>query len=235
MRVFARRERPHPGAQLSLFEAADGWRYSLWVTNLPSATRGWRGQCAYIDAAHRVHARVEDVIRTGKNTGLGHFPSRDYGLNQAWLDASMIACILLAWLKLLALDGDLAKAEPKTLRYRVLHTAARLTRGGHRRFLKIAATWPWAEAVTTAWQRIQAIRARSPPGRPAPGAGGARPLVGHRDVQPAPAPVPPAGASPCSIVLPEMVRLPPAGRVISTRRAWAFGEAGMVTCRIPSA
>src|SRR6266581_5009361 len=62
MRVFARRERPHPGAQLSLFEAADGWRYSLWVTNLPAATRGWRGQCAYIDAAHRVHARVEDII-----------------------------------------------------------------------------------------------------------------------------------------------------------------------------
>ena len=87
MRVFARRERPHPGAQLSLFEAADGWRYSLWVTNRPAATRGWRGQCAYIDAAHRVHARVEDVIRTGKDTGLGHFPSHDYGLNKAWLDA----------------------------------------------------------------------------------------------------------------------------------------------------
>jgi hypothetical protein len=74
MRVFARRERPHPGAQLSLLEAADGWRYSLHVTNLPAATRGWRGQWAYIDAAHRVHARVEDVIRTGKDTGLGHFP-----------------------------------------------------------------------------------------------------------------------------------------------------------------
>jgi hypothetical protein len=53
MRVFARRERPHQGAQLSLFEAADGWRYSLWVTNLPAATRGWRGQCDCIDAAHR--------------------------------------------------------------------------------------------------------------------------------------------------------------------------------------
>ena len=74
MRIFARRERPHPGAQLSLFEAADGWRYSLWVTNLPGTTKGWRGQCACIDAAHRVHARVEDVIRTGKDTGLGHFP-----------------------------------------------------------------------------------------------------------------------------------------------------------------
>ena len=157
MRVFARRERPHPGAQLSLFEAADGWRYSLWVTNLPAATRGWRGQCAYIDAAHRVHARVEDVIRTGKDTGLGHFPSHDYGLNKAWLDAAMIACILLSWLKFLALDGDLARAEPKTLRYRVLHAAARLVRGGRRRTLKIAATWPWAEEIVTAWQRVQAI------------------------------------------------------------------------------
>ena len=157
MRVFARRERPHPGAQLTLFETADGWRYSLWVTNLPAMTKGWRGQCAYIDAAHRVHARIEDVIRTGKDTGLGHFPSHDYGLNKAWLDASMIACILLSWLKFLALDGDLARAEPKTLRYRVLHAAARLVRGGRRRCLKIAATWPWAEEITTAWQRVQAI------------------------------------------------------------------------------
>jgi hypothetical protein len=82
--------------------------------NLPVTTRGWRGQCAYADAAYRVHARVEDVIRTGKDTGLGHFPSRDYKINQAWLDAAMTACILLAWLKLIALDGDLARAEPKS-------------------------------------------------------------------------------------------------------------------------
>jgi len=156
-RVFARRERPHPGAQLTLFEAEDGWRYTLWATNLPEDTRGWRGQCAYIDAGHRVHARVEDVIRTGKDTGLGHFPSRDYGLNKAWLDASMTACILLSWLRHLALDGRLAKAEPKTLRYRVFHTAARLVRGGRRKTLKIAATWPWATAIITAWKRIQAL------------------------------------------------------------------------------
>jgi hypothetical protein len=157
MRVFARRERPHPGAQLTLFEAGDGWRYSLWATNRPAATRGWLGQCAYIDAAHRVQARVEDAIRTGKDTGLGHFPSHDYKVNAAWLTASMIACTLLAWLKLLALDGDLARAEPKTLRYRVLHAAARLVHGGRKRHLKIQATWPWAEAITTAWQRIDAL------------------------------------------------------------------------------
>jgi hypothetical protein len=157
MRVFARRERPHPGAQLSLFETAGGWRYSLWATNLPEETRGWRGQCAYIDAGHRVHARVEDVIRTAKDTGLGHFPSRDYGLNKSWLDVAMTACILLSWLRLLALDGKLAKAEPKTLRHRLLHAAARVVHGGRRKTLKIAASWPWAGAVTTAWKHIQAL------------------------------------------------------------------------------
>jgi hypothetical protein len=65
--------------------------------------------------------------------------------------------ILLAWLKLLALDGNLANAEPKTLRYRVLHAAARLVRGGRRRHLKIQASWPWAEAITVAWARINAL------------------------------------------------------------------------------
>jgi hypothetical protein len=157
MRIFARRERPHPGAKLSLFEHEDGYRYQLWVTNLPAGTRGWRGQNAYIDAGHRVHARVEDSIRTGKQTGIGRFPSHDYTLNQAWLTAAMMAQILLAWLKLLALDGDLAKAEPKTLRYRVLNAAARLVRGGRRRRWKIAANWPWAEPIARAWQRICAL------------------------------------------------------------------------------
>jgi len=157
MRVFARRERPHPGAQLSLFETADGWRYSLWVTNLPERTSGWRSQLAYIDAAHRVHARVEDCVRTGKDTGIGKLPSCSFTLNQAWLAAALIAATLLAWLRLLALDGNLAKAEPKTLRYRLLHAAARLTRGGRRRHLKIAATWPWAPAIITAWERVTAL------------------------------------------------------------------------------
>jgi Transposase DDE domain group 1 len=157
MRVFARRERPHPGAQLTLFEAETGWRYSLWVTNLPASQRGWRAQPAYIDAAHRVHARVEDCVRTGKDTGIGHLPSHSFALNAAWLTTALIAATLLAWLRALALDGDLAKAEPKTLRYRILHTAARLVRGGRRQRLKIPATWPWAAAIVNAWNRITAL------------------------------------------------------------------------------
>jgi hypothetical protein len=157
MRVFARRERPHPGAQLTLFETQDGWRYSLHVTNLPASLRGWRSQPAYIDAAHRVHARVEDRIRTGKDCGIGHFPSISIAINSAWLTASLIAATLLAWLAHLALDGDLAKAEPKTLRYRILHAAGKLTRGGRRQRLNIAAAWPWAAAITAAWARIGAL------------------------------------------------------------------------------
>ena len=157
MRVFARRERPHPGAQLSLFETGDGWRYSLWVTNLPAATRGWRANPAYIDAAHRVHARVEDGIRTGKDCGIGRFPSQSMAMNKAWFTAALIAATLLAWLRLLALDGDLARAEPKTLRYKILHAAARITRGARRRRLKIQASWPWAADIVTAFDRISAL------------------------------------------------------------------------------
>ena len=146
-----------PGAQLSLFETQDGWRYSLWVSNVPAQLRGWRAQLGYIDAAHRVHARVEDGIRTGKDCGIGRFPSRDFAINSAWLAVSLIAATLLSWLRLIALDGDLAKAEPKTLRYRVLHAAGKLVRGGRRRRPKIPATWPWAEAIATAWARITAL------------------------------------------------------------------------------
>jgi Transposase DDE domain group 1 len=83
-------------------------------------------------------------------------PSQSITINSAWLTASLIAATLLPWLQHLALDGSLAKAEPKTLRYRILHAAARLTRSGRRR-LKIPATWPWATAITAAWARISAL------------------------------------------------------------------------------
>jgi hypothetical protein len=154
MRIIARRERPHPGAQLSLFEEADGWRYQLFATNTPTTTRGQLGQIAFLEARHRAQARVEDCIRNAKNTGLNHLPSKHAGINQAWLAAAAIACDLLAWLRLLCLTGDLAKAEPKTLRYRILHSAARIIRGQRKRTIRIPETWPWAnelrDCLTTA-------------------------------------------------------------------------------------
>jgi hypothetical protein len=78
-------------------------------------------------------------------------------MNKAWFAAALIAAVLLAWLRLLALDGKLAKAEPKTLRYKILHAAARITRGARRRQLRIQAGWPWAADIVTAWNRISAL------------------------------------------------------------------------------
>jgi hypothetical protein len=151
IRVIVRRERPHPGAQLDAFEEADGWRYTAFATD----TRV--GQLARLDARHRAHARVEDRIRCAKDTGLDHFPSRSFAINQAWLSVVMLAVDLIAWTQHLLLCGDLAKAEPKTLRYRLLHVAARLTRGQRRLWLRIQRTWPWAHDLAAAFARLSAL------------------------------------------------------------------------------
>jgi hypothetical protein len=120
-RVIVRRERPHPGAQLDLTETRDGWRYTCFATDTAV------GQLAFLDACHRAHTRVEDRIRTAKDTGLDHFPSRTFAINSAWLTVVMLAVDLLSATQHLLLDGHLAKAEPKTPRYRLLHVAARIT------------------------------------------------------------------------------------------------------------
>ncbi len=48
-------------------------------------------------------------------------------------------------------------AEPKTLRYPVLHAAARLTRSARQRRLRIQAIWPWAADIATVWGRISTL------------------------------------------------------------------------------
>ena len=151
LRIIARREKPHPGAQLSLFEQIDGWRYQLLATNTPGSN------AQFLEARHRPHARVEDNIRCGKQTGLGHLPSTSIEINRAWCLAATIAADLLCWLRLLCLDGPLAKAEPKTLRYRLLHTAARIVRGQRKRKIRIPETWPWADQLATCFHAAFAL------------------------------------------------------------------------------
>lgn len=141
LRLICRREKPHPGAQLSLFEEIDGWRYQICATNTPTGT------AQFLEARHRPHARVEDTVRTAKDTGLGHLPSTSFDINQAWCLTAAIAADLLCWLRLLCLEDTLAHAEPKTLRYRLLHTAARIVRGQRKRKIRIPETWPWAEQL----------------------------------------------------------------------------------------
>ena len=156
LRLVARRERPSPGAQLSLFEQHAGFRFQVTATNLPQGH-----QVPFLEAVHRLQARVEGFIRCGTDTGLRRLPSKLKKINQGWCVAVALACDLLAWLRLLALDGDLARAEPRTLRYRVLHVAARIVRSGRRREVRVPVTWPWANEIVAMAARIQALPART--------------------------------------------------------------------------
>jgi hypothetical protein len=110
-----------------------------------------------LEARRRAHARVEDRIRHAKDSGLGRFPSREFSINQAWLMTTAIAADLVAWLRLLALTGQLATAEPKALRYRLLHVPARLTHSARRRHLRIPPSWPWVDEIVAVFARIAAI------------------------------------------------------------------------------
>ncbi|MEU4241380.1 transposase, partial [Actinoplanes sp. NPDC026619] len=103
---------------------------------------------------HRTHARVEDRIRTGKSTGFGRFPSRLLAINAAWLELALTGIDLLAWTQHLLLDGPLALAEPKKLRYRLLHVAAKISRTARTTTLRIAAGWPWTEDLIQAFDRL---------------------------------------------------------------------------------
>lgn len=149
-RVIVRRERPHLGAQLSLFDLDEGVRHQAFLTNTPHG----QGSVQHLEVRHRAHARVEDRIRNAKTTGFGRFPSRHFQINAAWLELALTGADLLAWTQTLLLEGELAAAEPKKLRYRLLHTAARITGGGRRLCLRISATWPWRNELTSAFTRL---------------------------------------------------------------------------------
>jgi hypothetical protein len=127
-RLILRKERPHPGAQLR-FTDADGLRVTAFITD--TATGVIAGQLAGLELRHRQHARVEDRIREAKATGLRNLPCHRAEANAAWLEIILAATDLVAWSKLIgfAEHPDLATCEIDTFRYRVLHVAARITRG----------------------------------------------------------------------------------------------------------
>jgi hypothetical protein len=148
-RVIVRRERPHPGAQLS-FTDHDGHRFVATLTDLD-------GDPVELERLHRARASAEDRIRAAKQTGLENLPFRDFDHNAIWLELSLIAQDLTAWTQHLALDGELARCEPKTLRYRLLHTAGRLAFHARRATLRLQRTWPWAHQLAAAFARLAAL------------------------------------------------------------------------------
>ena len=153
-RLVLRKERPHPGAQLR-FTDADGMRVTAFITDTePGAVPG---QVAGLELRHRQHARVEDRIRELKATGLRNLPCHSFWANAAWLEIILAAADLVTWTRLIGFRDQpaLARAEIATFRYRVLHVAARITRGARQLRLRIDATWRWATPIATAWQRIR--------------------------------------------------------------------------------
>ena len=149
-RLICRRERPHPGAQFTIFDE-HGYRYTCFLTDQDGE------DIAKLELRHRRRARVEDRIRQGKDTGMRNLPHHAYEHNQAWLEVSLIAQELLCWTRLICLDGPLAQAEPKRLRHRLLHVAGRLVRSGPRVRLRPPADWPWADALLAAFTQLRAI------------------------------------------------------------------------------
>jgi Transposase DDE domain group 1 len=149
-RLIVRRERPHPGAQLS-FTDHDGHRFQAILTDQPDE------DTAVLECRHRQRAHVEDRIRDDKDTGLAKFPFKEFALNEVWLEIVMLAHDLIVWTQALLLQGELATAEPKRLRYRLLHVAGRLAFSGRRARLHLQHTWPWADELVAAFERLKAL------------------------------------------------------------------------------
>jgi hypothetical protein len=152
-RVLCRREDAHPGAQLR-FTDHDGHRFQVFLTDQADP------DIAALELRHRQRARVEDRIRAAKATGLANLPFDRWRRNAVWLELVLAAQDLTCWTQALLLDGSLARAEPKTLRYQLLHVAARIVCHARRLILRLQATWPWAPELARAFTRLRALPLR---------------------------------------------------------------------------
>ena len=112
--MIARRERPHPGAQLRITDA-DGWRITLFATN----TVG--GRLADLECATGCVLAPRTASADSKDTGLTNLPLQAFAKNEIWLELAALADELLTWTQLLAWPDHPARSwEPKRLRLRLL-------------------------------------------------------------------------------------------------------------------
>lgn len=163
MRVIARRERPHPGAQLRITDI-DGHRVTAFATNTA------RGQLPDLELRHRRRARCEDRIRNTKDTGMRTLPLHDFTQNQIWCAVLALAGDLVAWMQMLALTGTEArKWEPKRLRMRLYTVPAAIARSGRRTRLHLADKAPWAHLVENAITHLRHLADPPRPGLAVPG------------------------------------------------------------------
>jgi hypothetical protein len=147
-RLVVRRERPHPGAQLSLFDDLEGWRHTAFITDQT-------GDIAHLELRHRQRGRAGSVIRDLKACGMANLPFDCAVNNETWCRLAATALNLLSWARRLTLTGPLRRATPKTLRYRLLHIAGRATPTSGR--LDLDATWPWTPTILHALNRLDTL------------------------------------------------------------------------------
>ncbi len=148
-RLIVRREPLHPGAQHSLFPSTM-FRYWGHYTDAD-------GDPVDLDVHMRAHAHVEDHIRRLKDSGAQRFPFTDIDANRSWLAVVCFADALVRWFQQLCLTGPLAIAEPKTLRWGLWHTPARIVHRARRQIVRILDGWPTTPALLDAYQRIAAL------------------------------------------------------------------------------
>ena len=136
------------GAQAELFP---DWRHFALITNRTH-------DIAIVEAEHRDHAVVEQVIADLKDQALAHFPSGDYDANAAWTVLAALAHNLLRWAQLLGLPDTTIRAA-RTLRRRLIQIPGRLTTHARGYTLHLPARWPWQGDYLNALNRIRALPA----------------------------------------------------------------------------
>jgi hypothetical protein len=146
-RAIVRRERPHPGASLRLWDY-NGLRHQVTLTNDPDP------DIVALERFHRQHAQVENRIKQLKDCGLNRLPLTDYTANRVWFEQILVASLLLAGLRVLIDDKELSVAEPRRLRYTLLHVAAKIVRHARQVTLRLDQAWPWTHLLVAAHERL---------------------------------------------------------------------------------
>ncbi|NIA24593.1 MAG: IS1380 family transposase, partial [Gammaproteobacteria bacterium] len=148
-RLIIRRQPLHPGTQTTLLPDL---AYRFWGHYTDQG-----GDPVELDRQMRAHAHVEDHIERLKDSGLQRFPFTRWEANQAWLQTICWAADLVRWFQLLCLDGPLARAKPKRLRWTLWHTPARIIRTARRDIIRILDGWPTAADIIAAYRAIAAL------------------------------------------------------------------------------
>jgi len=152
VRLVVRRVRPTPGTQLDLEGIL--FTYHTFITDRD-------GDTVDVEADHRRHAEVENVIRDLKEgVALNHMPSGRFAANAAWLALNVLAHNLARWVTRLGLGETLLRT--KTLRYRLFALPGRLAHSARRTHLHLPAAWPWAPRFLGALDRLRTLQTATP-------------------------------------------------------------------------